>query len=132
MLQRIDWTTPANILEKIIRYEQVHTIHDWDDLRARLAPPDRRCYGFFHPRLVDEPLIFVEVALTKDSPAAIAPLLDLEREPISASDATAAVFYSISNTQQGLAGKGPFFSVVSECAKFEPEQAQGWASVDSP
>ncbi|ACE99121.1 Malonyl-CoA decarboxylase [Rhodopseudomonas palustris TIE-1] len=104
VLQRIDWTTPANILEKIIRYEQVHTIHDWDDLRARLAPPDRRCYGFFHPRLVDEPLIFVEVALTKDSPAAIAPLLDLEREPIAASDATTAVFYSISNTQQGLAG----------------------------
>jgi len=104
VLQRIDWTTPANILEKIIRYEQVHAIQNWDDLRARLAPPDRRCYGFFHPRLVDEPLIFVEVALTLDNPAAIAPLLDLDRAPIAAAAATTAVFYSISNTQQGLAG----------------------------
>lgn len=104
VLERIDWTTPANILEKIIRYEQVHAIGDWDDLRARLAPPDRRCYGFFHPQLVDEPLIFVEVALTLDQPAAIAPLLDLGRAPISPRDATTAVFYSISNTQKGLAG----------------------------
>ena len=104
VLQRIDWTTPANILEKIIRYEQVHAIGDWDDLRARLAPPDRRCYGFFHPQLVDEPLIFVEVALTRDSPAAIAPLLEIGRTPIAAADATTAVFYSISNTQRGLAG----------------------------
>ncbi len=104
VLQKIDWTTPANILEKIIRYEQVHAIGNWDDLRARLAPPDRRCYGFFHPQLVDEPLIFVEVALTRESPAAIAPLLDLTREPIAATDATTAVFYSISNTQKGLGG----------------------------
>ena len=104
VLQRIDWTTPANILEKIIRYEQVHAITNWDDLRSRLAPSDRRCYGFFHPQLVDEPLIFVEVALTRDSPAAIAPLLDLTRAPIAASDATTAVFYSISNTQKGLGG----------------------------
>jgi malonyl-CoA decarboxylase len=104
VLQRIDWTTPANILEKIIRYEQVHAISNWDDLRSRLAPSDRRCYGFFHPQLVDEPLIFVEVALTRDSPAAIAPLLDLSRTPIAATEATTAVFYSISNTQQGLAG----------------------------
>ncbi|CAN5212059.1 hypothetical protein BH10PSE10_BH10PSE10_20760 [soil metagenome] len=104
VLQRIDWTTPANILEKIIRYEQVHAIGNWDDLRARLAPSDRRCYGFFHPQLVDEPLIFVEVALTRDSPSAIAPLLDLTRAPIAATDATTAVFYSISNTQKGLGG----------------------------
>ncbi|KIZ39207.1 MULTISPECIES: malonyl-CoA decarboxylase [Rhodopseudomonas] len=104
VLQRIDWTTPANILEKIIRYEQVHAINDWDNLRARLAPPDRRCYGFFHPQLVDEPLIFVEVALTRAIPGAITPLLDLERTPIAASEATTAVFYSISNTQKGLAG----------------------------
>jgi malonyl-CoA decarboxylase len=104
VLQKIDWTTPANILEKIIRYEQVHAIGDWDDLRARLAPPDRRCYGFFHPQLVDEPLIFVEVALTRESPAAIAPLLDLTRKPIAATEATTAVFYSISNTQKGLGG----------------------------
>jgi malonyl-CoA decarboxylase len=104
VLQRIDWTTPANILEKIIRYEQVHAITNWDDLRSRLAPSDRRCYGFFHPQLVDEPLIFVEVALTRDSPAAIAPLLDLTRAPIPATEATTAVFYSISNTQKGLGG----------------------------
>jgi malonyl-CoA decarboxylase len=104
VLQRIDWTTPANILEKIIRYEQVHAISNWDDLRSRLAPSDRRCYGFFHPQLVDEPLIFVEVALTRESPAAIAPLLDLTRTPIPASEATTAVFYSISNTQRGLGG----------------------------
>jgi len=104
VLQRIDWSTPANILEKIIRYEQVHAISNWDDLRSRLAPPDRRCYGFFHPQLVDEPLIFVEVALTRESPAAIAPLLDLSRMPIAATDATTAVFYSISNTQKGLGG----------------------------
>lgn len=104
VLQRIDWTTPANILEKIIRYEQVHAISNWDDLRSRLAPSDRRCYGFFHPQLVDEPLIFVEVALTRDIPAAITPLLDLTRTPIAATDATTAVFYSISNTQRGLNG----------------------------
>ena len=104
VLQKIDWTTPANILEKIIRYEQVHAIGDWDDLRARLAPSDRRCYGFFHPQLVDEPLIFVEVALTREIPASIAPLLDLTRSPIPAKDATTAVFYSISNTQKGLGG----------------------------
>jgi malonyl-CoA decarboxylase len=104
VLQRIDWTTPANILEKIIRYEAVHAIRNWDDLRNRLAPLDRRCYGFFHPRLVDDPLIFVEVALTKDIPGAIAPLLEDARAPIDPQQATTAVFYSISNTQRGLGG----------------------------
>jgi malonyl-CoA decarboxylase len=104
VLRRIDWTTPAHILEKIIRYEAVHAIENWDDLRNRLAPPDRRCYAFFHPQLVDEPLIFVEVALTKMIPDAIAPLLDLSRPVINAADATTAVFYSISNTQKGLGG----------------------------
>jgi len=71
VLRRIDWSTPANILEKIIRYEAVHEIRDWDDLRRRIDPVDRRCYAFFHPALVDEPLIFVEVALTESIPAAI-------------------------------------------------------------
>jgi malonyl-CoA decarboxylase len=104
VLRPIDWTTPANILEKIIRYEAVHEIRNWDDLRNRLQPEDRRCYGFFHPQLVDEPLIFVEVALTKEIPQAIGPLLDLDRTPIAASEATTAVFYSISNTQKGLGG----------------------------
>jgi malonyl-CoA decarboxylase len=104
VLKPIDWTTPANILEKIIRYEAVHAIRDWDDLRNRLEPPDRRCYGFFHPQLVDEPLIFVEIALTREIPGNIADLLDLERTPIAPTDATTAVFYSISNTQAGLGG----------------------------
>ena len=75
MLRRIDWSTPASMLEKIIRYEAVHEIRDWDDLRARIDPPDRRCYAFFHPALVDEPLIFVEVALTRGIPGAIEPIL---------------------------------------------------------
>jgi malonyl-CoA decarboxylase len=104
VLRRIDWSTPGNILEKIIRYEAVHAIDGWDDLRRRLQPPDRRCYAFFHPQLGDEPLIFVEVALTSDIPHAIAPLLDPDRNPIAASAALTAVFYSISNTQKGLAG----------------------------
>lgn len=104
LLQSIDWTTPAHILEKIIRYEAVHAIHDWDDLRRRLEPSDRRCFAFFHPQLIDEPLIFVEVALTTDTPAAIDPLLARERPPILEQEATTAVFYSISNTQRGLAG----------------------------
>jgi malonyl-CoA decarboxylase len=72
VLRRIDWATPAAILEKIIRYEAVHEIRDWEDLRRRVDPPDRRCYAFFHPALVDEPLIFVEVALTREIPGAIA------------------------------------------------------------
>ena len=104
VLRHIDWTTPANILEKIIRYEAVHAIRNWDDLRNRLEPTDRRCYGFFHPQLVDEPLIFVEVALTEAIPDSVGPLLDLGRQPIDAGQANTAVFYSISNTQRGLAG----------------------------
>ncbi len=104
VLRRIDWTTPANILEKIIRYEAVHAIHGWDDLRRRLEPPDRRLYAFFHPALGDEPLIFVEVALTDSVPAAIAPLLAGERSGIAPQAATAAAFYSISNAQRGLSG----------------------------
>jgi malonyl-CoA decarboxylase len=104
VLRRIDWSTPANILEKIIRYEAVHEIRDWDDLRRRIDPIDRRCYAFFHPALVDEPLIFVEVALTESIPGAIAPLLAQERLPVPVERARTAVFYSISNTQRGLGG----------------------------
>ncbi len=103
VLRRIDWTTPANILEKIIRYEAVHAIHGWDDLRRRLEPPDRRLYAFFHPALGDEPLIFVEVALTDAMPAAIAPLLATDRSELAPQAATTAVFYSISSAQRGLA-----------------------------
>ena len=104
VVKRIDWSTPANILEKIIRYEAVHEIRDWDDLRRRLEPEDRRCYAFFHPRLEDEPLIFVEVALTAEIPAAIGPLIAEGGTPLAADEARVAVFYSISNCQTGLAG----------------------------
>src|SRR6202030_3137666 len=83
VLRRIDWSTPANILEQIIRYEAVHEIRDWNDLRRRIDPIDRRCYAFFHPALVDEPLIFVEVALTEQIPAAIAPILSDDRQPVA-------------------------------------------------
>jgi len=104
VLRTIDWSTPANLLEKIIRYEAVHAIRDWNDLRARIDSPDRRCYAFFHPALVDEPLIFVEVALTRGIPAGIDPILSAKRERIEPERATTAVFYSISNCQRGLAG----------------------------
>jgi malonyl-CoA decarboxylase len=104
VLRRIDWSSPANILEKIIRYEAVHEIRDWNDLRRRIDPVDRRCYAFFHPALNDEPLIFVEVALTETIPAAVAPLLAEQREPVPVERARTAVFYSISNTQRGLGG----------------------------
>jgi len=104
VLRRIDWSTPANVLEKIIRYEAVHAIRGWDDLRRRIDPVDRRCYAFFHPALVDEPLIFVEVALTDAMPGAIAPLLAESRDVAAPDKARTAVFYSISNCQQGLQG----------------------------
>ena len=104
VLRRIDWSTPASILEKIIRYEAVHEIRDWDDLRRRIDLPDRRCYAFFHPALVDEPLIFVEVALTREIPGAIAPILADKREIVEPGATTTAVFYSITNCQRGLAG----------------------------
>ena len=104
VLRRIDWSTSAAILEKIIRYEAVHEIRDWADLRRRIDPADRRCYAFFHPALVDEPLIFVEVALTREIPSAIAPILAVKREPVDPQRATTAAFYSITNCQRGLAG----------------------------
>ncbi len=104
VLRRIDWSTPAIVLDKIIRYEAVHEISDWDDLRRRIDPSDRRCYAFFHPALVDDPLIFVEVALTRDIADAIAPILSPEREVVDTDKARTAVFYSISNCQRGLAG----------------------------
>ena len=103
-LRRIDWSTQADILEKIIRYEAVHAIANWDELRRRLVPVDRRCFAFFHPRLEDDPLVFVEVALTRSVPATIAEVLDERRATIGAEQATTAVFYSISNCQDGLRG----------------------------
>ncbi|MGO9390307.1 malonyl-CoA decarboxylase [Rhodoblastus sp.] len=104
VLRHIDWGTPANILEKIIRYEAVHQIRDWDDLRRRISPRDRRCYAFFHPALVDEPLIFVEVALTTTMADNVQALLAADRTPEDAEKVRTAVFYSISNCQEGLAG----------------------------
>src|ERR1700687_2412374 len=104
VLRRIDWSTPANILEQIIRYEAVHEIRDWDDLRRRIDPVDRRCFAFSHPALGAEPLIFVEVALTESIPGAIAPLLAEDRRPVPIERARTAVFYSIFNTQRGLGG----------------------------
>jgi malonyl-CoA decarboxylase len=104
VMQRITWSTPADILERIIRHEAVHTIKGWDDLRSRLQPPDRRCYAFFHPSLVDEPLIFVEVALTSGIPGSIQDILAENRAILLPEQATTAVFYSISNCQAGLKG----------------------------
>ena len=100
-LERIDWQTPAAVLEKLIQYESVHEIQGWDDLRRRLAE-DRLCFAYFHPVIPDEPLIFVEVALVQGMSDAIAPLLDSPPAPPIAADA--AVFYSINNCQPGLAG----------------------------
>jgi len=104
VLRPINWSSPAEILEKIIAYEAVHAIDSWHDLRRRLQPVDRRCYGFFHPAMADEPLIFVEVALTRGVPNSVQALLADERDTIAPQDADTAVFYSISNCQEGLAG----------------------------
>ncbi|MCF3592830.1 malonyl-CoA decarboxylase [Rhodobacteraceae bacterium LMO-12] len=104
MLKQISWDTPASILEKIVEYEAVHAINDWEDLRRRLYPSDRRCFAYFHPTMPDEPLIFVEVALTKSVPDSIHHVLAENRTPHPASDTNVAVFYSISNCQDGLQG----------------------------
>jgi malonyl-CoA decarboxylase len=103
-LRRVDWSTSASVLEKIIRYEAVHEIHGWDDLRRRVAASDRRLYAFFHPALRDDPLIFVEVALTATIPGSIGAILAEERAMIAPDEAETAVFYSISNCQEGLRG----------------------------
>jgi malonyl-CoA decarboxylase len=106
-LRRIDWQSPAAVLEKLIAYEAVHEIKGWDDLRRRLAA-DRRCFAFFHPALPGEPLIFVEVALMQGLAAAMPPLLsretDEEAARAQAAHADTAIFYSISNCQDGLRG----------------------------
>jgi len=104
VLEKIDWSTPANVLEKIIEYEAVHEINSWDDLRARLAPSDRQCFAFFHPLIPEDPLIFVEVALTNKIPETIAEVIRIERDEIENDQINTAVFYSISNCQNGLSG----------------------------
>jgi malonyl-CoA decarboxylase len=102
-LRRISWDSPASLVEKLIKYEAVHDIKSWGDVKNRLDS-DRRCYGFFHPRLPDEPLIFVEVAFMNEIASSISPLLDESAEAVDLSKATTAIFYSISNTQPGLKG----------------------------
>jgi len=104
VLEKIDWSTPANVLEKIIEYEAVHEINSWDDLRARLAPSDRYCFAFFHPLIPEDPLIFVEVALTNKIPKSIEEVIKIEREELEFNQINTAVFYSISNCQNGLSG----------------------------
>ena len=103
LLERIDWRTSAQILEKLIKYEAVHEIQGWRDLRRR-TQADRRCYAFFHPALPDEPLIFIEVALTKGLSTTVQPLLDPEAPVFDAGNADCAMFYSITNCQEGLRG----------------------------
>ncbi len=124
VLLRIEWRTSAAILEKIIRYEAVHKIQGWDDLRRRLDPTDRRCFAFFHPSLIDEPLVFVEVALLRTMPDAIGDVLEEPHGEPAGKPPTTAVFYSISNCQEGLKGItfGNFLikQVVEELAREVP------------
>lgn len=116
VLRPINWESPAHILEKIIAYEAVHAIDSWDDLRRRLEPADRRCFAFFHPSMPDEPLIFVEVALTKGIPNSVQALLAEDRAAMPAEDADTAVFYSISNCQSGLASISFGNSLIKQVA----------------
>ena len=112
-LRRISWDSPASLVEKLIKYEAVHDIRSWADVKNRLDS-DRRCYGFFHPRLPGEPLIFVEVALVNDIASSITPLLDEAAAPADLARASTAIFYSISNTQPGLRGVSFGDSLIKE------------------
>ncbi|MEO5924182.1 MAG: malonyl-CoA decarboxylase [Bryobacteraceae bacterium] len=109
-LQRIDWKSPADVLEKLIRYEAVHEIQGFPDLRRRLAA-DRRCYAFFHPAIPDEPIIFVEIALTRGVSSKVQPLLDPDAPVLDLTKANSAIFYSITNCHDGLRGV-PFGSFL--------------------
>ena len=104
VMEPLDWTTPANILEKIIAYEAVHEIESWRELRRRLELADRYCYGFFHPSMGDDPLVFVEVALTDQIPRGIGEILQQDRDSDLPENSSCAIFYSISNCHRGLAG----------------------------
>ena len=123
VLRRVSWQSPAHILEKIIAYEAVHAIDSWDDLRRRMEPEDRRCFAFFHPSMPDEPLIFVEVALTHGIANSIQVILAENREVIAGDTADTAVFYSISNCQAGLAGISFGNSLIKQVAA---DLAQEW------
>jgi malonyl-CoA decarboxylase len=116
VLRPINWESPAAILEKIIAYEAVHAIDSWDDLRRRLQPADRRCFAFFHPAMPDEPLIFVEVALTEGVARSVQALLAEDRTQRAAEAADTANFYSISNCQAGLAGISFGNSLIKQVA----------------
>ena len=117
VLERIDWETPANILEKIIQYEAVHEINSWKDLRARLAPKDRQCFAFFHPLIPNDPLIFVEVALCSGVPKSIQKIIKIDRQEIDIEEANTAIFYSISNCHNGLLGISFGNFLIKEVAK---------------
>lgn len=124
-LRSLDWSSPAEMLEKLMRYEAVHGMAGWSDLRERIAPKDRLIYGFFHPRLGNEPLIFIEVALMKEMPSEIGKILVPEAPPLDPASVRTAVFYSISNCQKGLRGipLGSFLikQVVEDLKKSFPD-----------
>ncbi|SNT11596.1 malonyl-CoA decarboxylase [Tropicimonas sediminicola] len=117
VLRPISWKSPADILEKIIAYEAVHAIDSWADLRRRLEPSDRRCFAFFHPAMPDDPLIFVQVALTQGIPGSVQALLAEDRTPLAAEAADTATFYSISNCQAGLASISFGNSLIKQVAR---------------
>ncbi|HRZ25107.1 MAG TPA: malonyl-CoA decarboxylase, partial [Candidatus Contendobacter sp.] len=102
-LRRITWDSPASLLEKLFAYEAVHPIKDWGDLKNRLSA-DRRCFAFFHPRMADEPLIIVQVALVHGISDNVQTLLDESAPVLDPTEADTAIFYSISNAQEGLGG----------------------------
>ncbi|MDP2371315.1 malonyl-CoA decarboxylase domain-containing protein [Rhodoferax sp.] len=130
-LRRISWDSPASLIEKLIKYEAVHDIKSWADVKNRLDS-DRRCYGFFHPRLSDEPLIFVEVALADEMASSVTPLLDESADAADLNKATVALFYSISNTQSGLRGVSFGDSLIKrvvETLKLEFPQLKTFATL---
>jgi malonyl-CoA decarboxylase len=132
-LERIDWRTSALVLEKLIDYEAVHAVQGWPDLRRRLQA-DRRCYAFFHPQLPDEPIIFIEVALTKGMSARVQPLLDVRAPVGDSTKADCAMFYSITNCQEGLRGisfGNQLIKQVAEDRRF-PASASGWKRTPRP
>ena len=117
VLRQITWDTSASILEKIVEYEAVHEIKNLEDLRRRVLPKDRRCFAFFHPSMPDDPLIFVEVALTNGVATSIQKVLSESREEIDLQGANSAIFYSISNCQEGLSGISFGNSLIKQVAQ---------------
>jgi len=115
-LRRVSWESSAKVLAKIIQYETVHAINDWNDLQRRLEPTDRRCFAFFHPAMPDGPLVFVEIALCKGIPSSVQKLLDENRKPLEEEATDTAVFYSISNCQMGLKGVSFGNSLIKQVA----------------